>query len=1184
MTDVNGKKVSLKLPAGKETDGVYANKRLQSRIDSASKGIIGLEVSKGVIKDVHAVGNMASGNAVETTIITVAGTTDFQYKTSASPDAEIFPGWTGKEGLKMINLSPQIKSYKGEKLSGGMKVGDVYYMIRNRANESTVLYLISRGMQKDLYFVKNYTKDAETGIYTFNMMYQGKAKTFTAEDDALATSLIGMANGAVLKLNGTKIVGVYDSSNSTDAYSAMVSNWDVSKISGTKLTLAMNIPTATTKVGETQEVDIAGAKIYNLSPNAGDSFGKTTKLQKGDRIRVYIDRNGEVSYVHVLVRGAARTALCPHCNKKVTWNPLLAGSDFTVGTAHYYVYDNMEITKRLNLTSGDVGKYEIILDLNGKTVTHIGDTDRMIMINLGNTLTILDTSEGETGVLQSYGYKGNGNVVQVTYGSTLNLLSGTLKHINAEGRVSVNMGGVIFSYSDANYDRNTINISGGKIVGGVVTHNSGGTSTGAIHAFKTDIVMTGGAIYGGTADRGGNVNLVDGSVFTMKGGELHGGVARALGGNIFANTGTVVNIEGGKVYGGSAVSGGGNIYAYGASINVTSGEVIDGSGSGNGKNIFLTSSSTLYLNNVAVSGGIYTAPNCGIMIEGDTKIGAEEGGVRFEEDGVLLVGQLTDTASVPVTAVGNFAKAAEGSNVDVEAYLNKQIVAADANCKLSVATDANGVKWIAAENQGGGTVEPETPTHKPIDNFAAIVEAAANQTFENVATVEAKCELCGETVTWIGLTNASLAAMDIPANGNLYLDAGTDTHYFLAEDIVMPKTPDGLPTHLATTPGSGAKICLHLNGKKLDQNNGESGVGAILVSYSSTMNIMGNGTVTGAGLAYEDPTLGFLLGGGAVDVRGTANILGGTYMSSRADRPTIACFGSAGDGPMVNMYGGKLVRNEALVTNTNSAVSSLVRMHHEMQTFNMYAGEIAGGWANRGGNLRLEGGTFNLIGGTIKDGNSANLGGNIHINGGTLNVSGGEILNGKTAASGGSIGVVGGALNVSGGTISGGTGKNAGLIYTAGGSLNITGGLLKDGVGTAAGGNIIIGGGTASITGGTITGGMLGTTKIDVNVSKGQTLTLGSATIGSYISVSGTVKVTNGAKASVYLTDTAKMVLADNLAEGTEINVGVPATQTVATHAKAAEYVAAGYIKTYINGATVTADGNNVVITVPAAS
>ena len=144
--------------------------------------------------------------------------------------------------------------------------------------------------------------------------------------------------------------------------------------------------------------------------------------------------------------------------------------------------------------------------------------------------------------------------------------------------------------------------------------------------------------------------------------------------------------------------------------------------------------------------------------------------------------------------------------------------------------------------------------------------------------------------------------------------------------------------------------------------------------------------------------------------------------------------------------------------------------------------------------------------------------------------------------------------------------------------------MLKDGVGTAAGGNIIVGGGSASITGGTITGGTLGNTKIDVNVSAGQTMTLGAATIGSYIKNSGTVKVTNGAKASVYVNTTGKLELADNLAEGTEIKVDVSATQTVATHAKAAEYVAAGYIKTYTAGATVTADGNNIVITVPAAS
>ena len=980
-TDMNGKVVELTLDAKYNAKtGAYDNKYLQSRIDGAAQGIIALEVSKGKIKDAHAIGNMASGNSVNPTIITKAGTTEWEFTTSAKTTATVYPGWTGKDGLKKFNLSPEVKSYKGEKLSGSMKVGDVYYMIRNRANETTHLFLLNRGMQKDLYFVKDYTQDPETGIYTFNLMYKGKPVTVTIENedqavaDSLASSLAAMVNGAVLKLDGSKVTAVYASSYSTDAYSAVISNWDVSKISGKKLTLKLSLPTSGAEVGDTQEVDITGAKIYNLAPDAGDNFGKTTSLKKGDRIKVYTDRGGNISYVHVLMRNASKTAQCPHCNKKVIWNAVTAASGIGTGagTAHYYIYEDMEVGDRFINIASSAGGVDAILDLNGKTVTHVDSGNRMMMLAYNSALTVLDTSEGQTGVMQSYGWPGNGNIMQMSYGSKFTLLSGTLRHLNAEGKVSSNQGGVIFSYTTKDYSRNTINIKGGKIEGGVVTHNTAGKqSTGAIHAYMTDITMTGGAIYGGTADRGGNINLADTSVFTMKGGELHSGTARDIGGNIFANAGTTVTIEGGKIYGGNANNGGGNIYAYGASVNVIGSEVIDGTAKTNGGNIYLTNSATMYMNDATATGGIYAANGCGVLVKGDVKVTADNNGIRFAKGGVLLVDQLTETAKLPVYADGEFAKADQGSNVDVEAYMNNQIFTADSDCTLSAVTDGEGVKWISAK----------VPSQTEIGQM--IADKAIQMTTDGVFTVaegqepgnvEAYCPVCKETALWAPLT-ATLNK----------LDETEYTHFYLPGNI---ERSDNSRYQI----GGNKKICIHLNGYTYDQKATSAVEGAIKVINGSTLNIRGNGKVIGAGGYYAASNW---VMGGAIDVRGTVNIYGGTYQSSH-NRATIATF-SGSANVVLNMYAGEILPSTAATTNATGFWGSVV-MNHKNQAFNMYGGKITGAETADNGNLKINNGTFTMYGGEIT--------GRVLANGGTVNIENGA-----------KIGAANGGLVISGATV-----------------------------------------------------------------------------------------------------------------------------------------------------------------------
>lgn len=1040
-TDMNGKQVTLKLPVGKydEATKSYANKYLQSRIDGASRGIIALEVSKGTIKDAHAISNMASGNSVGTVIITKAGTAEFEYKTAAKADATVYPGWTGKEGVKMINLSGDYKSHAGEKLTGGMKVGDVYYMIRNRANETVALILTSRGFHNNLFLIKNpypvvngvTTRPVNAdGFYVFSVMYAGKPATVKTKDVEIATKMEGYRTGAALKLDkaaGNVVLAANDYKCTNDAYESVVSNWDVSKISGTKITLTLNIPTTSTTVGDTKELDIKGAKIYNISPNAGDDFGKVTKLQKNDRVRIYTDKNGAVSYVLVTVRNGLKNAYCAHCDKKVNWNPLTATSGLGQGNAHYYIYDNWDVTSQLSVSNTTID-YEAVLDLNGKTTTQAGNNARLFMVAYGETLTILDSVGG--GVLQGYGNApngepGQGNVVQVSYGSTLNILGGTLKQLEAEGKVPARQGGLIFSYSTAEYGRNTINIKGGTLIGGATNWDLANNkfSTGVIGTFLTDVTMYDGVITGGTADRGGNVNVSTSSTFVMKGGEISNGTARNRGGNIFADSTSTVTIEGGKIFGGTttgqmggniyghtvnvtggeiyngkaattggnifllgdnnaltisggkiydgtSASGGGNIYVYGGEgvVAITGGEVLGGT-SPNGQNIFMgldastpVKASALYLSGGTVSGGIYIAADGAVMAEGAAKVGEEFGGIRFAAGSGMVVGQLADTAYLPVKADGAFATGSEG--VDVETYLNKQIVSTDATCKLVVET-IDGAKWLVANIPSLSEIGAEIAQNA--------VQMTTDKVFAAGDVVTADCPVCNKSAQWAPLT-ADLQKL----NETEY------THFYLPGNIDRPS--NSMRYYVES-----GEICVHLNGFTYDQKATSACEGAFKVSANSILNLMGNGKVIGAGGYYAASAWPM---GGAIDARGTVNIYGGTYMSSH-NRPAVATF--AGNGAVVNMFAGEIVANSN-ATSAPGSYQGTVVMTQATQTFNMYGGSIYGADAATNGNVKLVAGTFNVFGGEISGRVVATASAKISINNGAKigAANGGLVINGAT--------------------------------------------------------------------------------------------------------------------------------------------------------------------------------------------
>lgn len=206
-----------------------------------------------------------------------------------------------------------------------------------------------------------------------------------------------------------------------------------------------------------------------------------------------------VNGTHVIVGPRSR---CEACNKSVVWQSMNAGdwdgvSSLTTG--HYCLTEDVTIAQK-DVTKG----HTVCLDLNGHTLT---GSSRAFLLTAGTaaepkTLNIMDQSRTQKGVLQGFGSSDPsttfaGGVVYGYANTTLNLYSGTVTSADS-GVSSGKLGGVISM-------RGTLNVYGGKIVGGTVL-----TTGGAVHLYSTGTInMRGGTIQGGHAGTVGDCVYVE---------------------------------------------------------------------------------------------------------------------------------------------------------------------------------------------------------------------------------------------------------------------------------------------------------------------------------------------------------------------------------------------------------------------------------------------------------------------------------------------------------------------------------------------------------------------------------------------------------------------------------------------------------------------------------------------------
>lgn len=558
--DENGYYVFEMLCEGKEYTLKTKNKKMADWIEAQSTSMVALTVSGSTIKNAfsHVTAfeygyRPVNYNYVRT--INKADNSFFTYyydgdlvKEAKDANGE-YKVWKMAKDCVVYNVSTGYLSYRGEKTT--LKVDDqIQTFARQDTGEIVMILVINRKVDSPLYWpvsqkysstTKETTRapDAD-GWYVFEMFENGQIKQFKTKDKEIASKVDSYSMGLALQIKGDVILNVYPANVAKNIKATAVSHYDITQIKGNELYLTRTRPLAGDYGKTAQFTMYKNTKIYDVS-NYAENRGAKATLSVGDRVSVYTNMDGKAEYIFINYKNThekGHISYCEHCDKDVLWEPY--SQTFYETDGHYYIPADMTswAQKRVGHAELKEGQeqFEIVLDLNGKTVTA---KSRLALVY--SKLTILDTVGGGK-VIGENAANGNGGVIMVTGGGQLDIRGGELTLAETAG--CAKEGGVLYAGS-----KSAINMYGGTITGGKASLKEGATGT-----------PVGGNVFVGT------------STFNMYGGTITGGTAvGGIGGNLYLNNLATFNMEGGKIDGAFE-------FANGAKITLSGAPVIGGTG------------------------------------------------------------------------------------------------------------------------------------------------------------------------------------------------------------------------------------------------------------------------------------------------------------------------------------------------------------------------------------------------------------------------------------------------------------------------------------------------------------------------------------------------------------------------------------------------------------------------------
>lgn len=537
VPDEEGYYVYTMFANGKEYTFKTKSKEMADYIDTSSPHIA-LKVSNGIIKNAYS-------SIAAAMYSTMVFSTNFVESISEDKVVKCYYVLNGvrtdaPKELKMakdcqvINVSSNYQNYRGEKTT--LKPGDRIVALKDyQKEELTHIWITNRALNSPPYFhVQRQYADGQTtrvpdadGYYKVELFADGKIKTFKTKDKELMSRVdqYGQEAFFAMRTNGDIIEAVDAVTGSKYAASAICSQFDVMKISGKTITAEKMRPgTANYGTVATFTYD-SNTKIYDVCPYSPNRF-KPAKLEKGDRINVYTDSDGNISYIFILYtceRKNGPISKCSHCNKTVWWEPWYGSRIDSVELVHFYV--PTDYVRGQGTVSRDKNNYPdtlrntVVYDMNGCT---LGSTSRNFLVY--GDMIIIDSVGG--GVLEAQGASdtaigGNflviGGSVSVYDGVTIRQAkdpngagSGGNFYINnlyvkdADGNVTETYYGkvsiydaVIEAWPGVGTDHfllnpdTELNIKGGTIKGGTIQVNGTGTVNWTGGKIESNISLTG---------------------------------------------------------------------------------------------------------------------------------------------------------------------------------------------------------------------------------------------------------------------------------------------------------------------------------------------------------------------------------------------------------------------------------------------------------------------------------------------------------------------------------------------------------------------------------------------------------------------------------------------------------------------------------------------------------------------
>ncbi len=388
----------------------------------------------------------------------------------------------------------------------------------------------------------------------------------------------------------------------------------------------------------------------------------------------------------------------------------------------------------------------------------------------------------------------------------------------------------------------------------------------------------------GTKMSGGCIMVGNGGKLDILGGTLGLGERSTefgtLAGTIYVGgAGAEVNMYGGTLLGGKTTQNGGNVGIYGGTFVLHSGE-IKGGESPLGANIY-ASSGTIKILGGTIDGGIEMNAKTNFEMTGAPVITGT--GLILPAGIKLDLTKLDTKADITVSTTGIFTEAYE----NIASY---QPIFKTASAEDQIVVKNNALCYLSS---------------KPSD----FVLDTDNDGM-------AVCPVCNVEVAWTA------------ADGRL--GTSLSGHYYLKKDITDNTS------QWATTTAKDAVLCIHMNGKNLTTAGRIAVVGS-----GGTINIMGDGTITGRGSytgtdadAYTKATL-------VATSTGSINLYDNVKVTS-----------TAVGKPVVSVRTGFTLNGNATVEAT---ATDALAIHMERGTASLNGGKVIGGVLADTGTLTLDG-------------------------------------------------------------------------------------------------------------------------------------------------------------------------------------------------------------------------------------